>query len=671
MTQEYLRVKFTADIKQFEAGLKRVGSRMKDFGNQMQSFGKDMSMRVSLPMIAAGASMVKAASDAEETESKFNTVFRSVSEQATAAFNTLREQYGLSSTTSRQLLGDTGDLLTGFGFAQEMALDLATEVNKLAVDLASFTNYVGGAEGASQALTKALLGERESLKALGISIMEEDVKTQMAIDSQEGLTFATERQAKAFATLRLAQQQSGNAIGDYARTSDGLANQMRLLTQRFEDLQVEIGKILIDVLDLDSVIGNLIDSITSVNEDTLRSYTNFGLLATVVPLVTWALGSLIKNIGLIIQGFGKLMPFLARHPYAALATAIGSIGLAFYNERSNVKGFVDELERFQGLDIEKQLRGIEKTTKKAGDSFLQFQADLSGANGIGAQIFATMLNITGQTKDYQEALKELQKAKYEAMFDDFAKRMKELSESSDPADMVELQNLLNEIVDIIVDLDNAGLDQLKGQFQSLLTAASRTGDKIREAFNAIEGGRGINIMPTGVVGTESLVDEEGMREGAMNRFTEAAKRASQQVANLNKDVKESVDELGIWAHSLTQLFDSLVFETSKFSDVLKSVLRQLASQAFLTFLKIMVSGGFGAFQGMGFGGFLKQVIGVNDALITSAGDVIKFHPDDNILAMKDLSMLGGGQNMNITVTGQLRGEDIFISGTRGGVAYSR
>jgi len=62
---------------------------------------------------------------------------------------------------------------------------------------------------------------------------------------------------------------------------------------------------------------------------------------------------------------------------------------------------------------------------------------------------------------------------------------------------------------------------------------------------------------------------------------------------------------------------------------------------------------------------------VNDALITSAGDVIKFHPDDNILAMKDLSMLGGGQNVNVVVTGQLRGEDIFLSGTRGGARFNR
>ena len=101
------------------------------------------------------------------------------------------------------------------------------------------------------------------------------------------------------------------------------------------------------------------------------------------------------------------------------------------------------------------------------------------------------------------------------------------------------------------------------------------------------------------------------------------------------------------------------------------VLRQLASKAFLTFLQVIVGGGFGALGEMGFGGFFKKVVGVNDALITSSGDIVKFHPDDNILAMKDFSGLGGGQNIHVTVSGQLRGEDIFISGTRGGARYSR
>ena len=48
------------------------------------------------------------------------------------------------------------------------------------------------------------------------------------------------------------------------------------------------------------------------------------------------------------------------------------------------------------------------------------------------------------------------------------------------------------------------------------------------------------------------------------------------------------------------------------------------------------------FYGDGAGGYSS----VNDALITSKGDVIQFHPDDNILAFKDGSKVGG---KNITI----------------------
>ena len=78
------------------------------------------------------------------------------------------------------MLGSTGDLLTGMGATAETALDLSTKTQRLAVDLASFSNYQGGAKGASEALTKAMLGERESVKALGIVISEANVKQKIA-----------------------------------------------------------------------------------------------------------------------------------------------------------------------------------------------------------------------------------------------------------------------------------------------------------------------------------------------------------------------------------------------------------------------------------------------------------------------------------------------------------
>ena len=245
-------------------------SALKSFGNRLKKTATDSSVlkialgsmlgyiggtvvvnafsRASYAIKDFLSSSVTAASDAEEIESKFKVVYSSVAKSAEKSMRTLANSYGLSKSAAKEMLGDTGDLLSGFGFTGEMALDLSTKVQKLGVDLASFTNYSGGAKGASEALTKALLGEREQVKMLGIAILEEDVKRQMAINTANGVTFATERQAKAYATLDLALAQSKNAIGDYARTQDGYANVQRRFENTLQDISIAVGTHLIPSL---------------------------------------------------------------------------------------------------------------------------------------------------------------------------------------------------------------------------------------------------------------------------------------------------------------------------------------------------------------------------------------------------------------------------------------
>ena len=184
--------------------MKRAGQQMVKFGQGAKRVGLKLAIFATLPILALGSSFVKAASDAEETRAKFDTVFQDMAVKSNTMADQLAKDFGLAGTKARELLGNTGDLLTGFGFTQESAFSLAKDVNELAVDLASFTNFSGGAEGASAALTKALLGERESVKSLGISILEEDVKKKVQILRAKGMRFATMRQAKAFATLKIA-----------------------------------------------------------------------------------------------------------------------------------------------------------------------------------------------------------------------------------------------------------------------------------------------------------------------------------------------------------------------------------------------------------------------------------------------------------------------------------
>jgi ribosomal protein S8 len=193
------------------------------------------------------------ARDAEETTNKFKTVFSSMESAATKTAKTLAASFGMAHTTAMELLGDTGDILVGFGFTEESALELSKKVQELSIDLASFTNYAGGASGASQALTKAILGETESAKSLGIVLRQgtaEFKDSVKALQESEGMTY---NQAMATTLLNDAYKQSTKAIGDFARTQDDLANQERILSERFKELKEDLGTALLPTfLDLTS-----------------------------------------------------------------------------------------------------------------------------------------------------------------------------------------------------------------------------------------------------------------------------------------------------------------------------------------------------------------------------------------------------------------------------------
>lgn len=303
---------------------KAFGANMKSVTDGMVSQGLRLTAFVTLPIVGIGAAMTKAASDAEETLAKFDTVFQEVGDEANKTALSLSRDFGLSSKAAKQLLGDTGDLLTGFGFTGDMALDLSKNVNELAVDLASFTNFAGGAEGASAALTKALLGERESVKSLGISILEEDVKAKIAsLEATGELTNETNRQKKAIATLAIAVEQSKNAQGDFARTQDSLANQTRIFMARIDDLAVSFGQILIPIVSK-MVVGltNLAEKFEGLSTNTKEwILISLGVIAVLAPmlLIAGLLGSAILALG---SAFTLLKAALIAVRAASLSTIL-------------------------------------------------------------------------------------------------------------------------------------------------------------------------------------------------------------------------------------------------------------------------------------------------------------------------------------------------------------
>jgi len=166
-----LRLRIGGDSTDFNRAAKDVQKTSKTLGRTLTAIGTGIGAGM---FTAFARDAVKAASDAEEIASKYSTVFRGIGDEANTMANRFATAFDLAGSTAQKMLSDTGDLLAGFGYTAAEAANMSERVNTLAVDLASFTNYVGGAAGASSALTKALLGESEAAKALGIVIRQSD-----------------------------------------------------------------------------------------------------------------------------------------------------------------------------------------------------------------------------------------------------------------------------------------------------------------------------------------------------------------------------------------------------------------------------------------------------------------------------------------------------------------
>jgi len=321
-----------ANIKDFQTKMRIAKNDMKSIGQEMKRTGAMMTLGITAPLTALSAVTVSAASDAEEIYSKFSVVYRDIATEANAMADSLDESFGLSSVKARELLADTGDLLTGFGFTQESALQLAGEVNKLAVDLASFTNFSGGAEGASVALTKALLGESEQAKALGIVLRQDSDEYKTLVQHFQDAEGATLLQAKALAALEIAQKQSANALGDYARTSESFANQQRELKMDLQDLSVMFGEIMMPLAkQLQSVVRGLIGWFKELSQTKKNIITvvaglaaAFGpLLTTIGFMATNVIPGLVSAFGALRAAFTALMTTIAANPIGALVTVLG------------------------------------------------------------------------------------------------------------------------------------------------------------------------------------------------------------------------------------------------------------------------------------------------------------------------------------------------------------
>jgi len=264
-----LKLSLLADVSEFGKGLDKAGSNFRKFSKGVEQASKFANVAIGA-VGALGVSAINAASDLDETSSAIEQVFgRRSAAQLQRFAQTAAQSLGQSRQQALSAAQSFGIFGTSAGLADDDLVEFTTSLVTLAADLASFNNT--DVDTAINALGAALRGESEPIRQYGVLLDAATLKNRALA---EGIIETTEEaltpQQRTMAAYAEILAQTSLQQGDFARTSDGLANSQRILKAELENFRVEVGEELLPVVQqLLPEIRGLVDTFTSTDPETI------------------------------------------------------------------------------------------------------------------------------------------------------------------------------------------------------------------------------------------------------------------------------------------------------------------------------------------------------------------------------------------------------------------
>ena len=355
--------------KKTEKSLNDVGKGANDLKETIKGLGQQIAAAFAArEIIRFTKQTIDAASDLNETLSKSQQIFGDASKAVEEFASNSAKQFGMSKQTAIDAAASFGVFGKSAGLTGKDLSTFSTDLVSLSADLASFGNTTP--EEAALALGAALRGEAEPIRRFGVLLDDATLKQEalsMGIikTTKEALT----PQEKVLAANAVILKQTSDAQGDFARTSEGAANQQRILEATFKDLQTEIGQKLLPTFN--SALSTLNNFLGDLDADDVMSFAKaIGVAATAFG--AFKVGNLIKDMGGLtgilkattggVQGLSKAV---MANPFGLIATAVAT--LIAYGP--------DLLEMFNGVN--ETQKELDEIAYKATENLRKEQAELN------------------------------------------------------------------------------------------------------------------------------------------------------------------------------------------------------------------------------------------------------------------------------------------------------
>lgn len=226
--------------------LKRADGKIKKFAKGAQNFlgtALKAGMLAAAAGIAAGIGIVVKsvfeAADAGEAMAKFEATFGAASEGLIKTLDDVAAATGRSRFELRASAADLGAVTKALGFGEQAAANMSAAALTMAVDLGAFHNLP--TEDVANRIQKALTGETESMKALGIVITAARIDQELLNRGFEGGARSVTEAQKASAIFAIIQRQTGDAVGIAAAEMGSFTGQMVSVKASFKDFMIDMG----------------------------------------------------------------------------------------------------------------------------------------------------------------------------------------------------------------------------------------------------------------------------------------------------------------------------------------------------------------------------------------------------------------------------------------------
>ena len=329
-----LVVKLVGDVSEFSTSMDSASKKLTTLGKDVSGIGDKLTKNVTAPLLAVGGIALNAASDLDETRNKTATVFDAMSKDIFSFSDNSAVAYGMSEQAALDYASTYGSLLKNTGLADEQVSAMSQSLVQLTADYASFHNLSPGE--AFEKIKAGLVGSSEPLLALGKDLRVAEVNAYAmanGIGAADGTMTNAEMTLARYGAL---MSQSGDELGDFQRTSDGLANSTRIMTALTGDLGAEFGEVLIPTaIELMQALLPILQSLNAMPDPVKQNIVQVLAFAAALGPVLSIGGRLITFGGSVAKLFGSGGALAGAWTWIT-ATAVPALGGAF----STIGGFI-------------------------------------------------------------------------------------------------------------------------------------------------------------------------------------------------------------------------------------------------------------------------------------------------------------------------------------------